>query len=262
MPDGAGLLLHGVLGAFVMFNVLWVIQCVRRDAGVVDVGWTAGVGLMALYLAWRGDGWAPRRVLTGLLGAAWSARLVFYILVNRVLPPHEDGRYARMRAYWGKRANMHFYWFFTTQALLVGLFAIPFLAPAAIAAPHWRVWDGLGLLVWLVAVGGETLADRQLARFRADPANRGKTCRAGLWRYSRHPNYFFEWVHWWAYVVLAAGGAGWAWTLVGPVVMYAFLRWLTGIPYTEKQALSSRGEDYRAYQRTTNMLFPWPPRAA
>ncbi|MBN1557836.1 MAG: DUF1295 domain-containing protein [Lentisphaerae bacterium] len=243
-----------------MFNVLWVIQCRRRDAGVVDVGWTAGVGVMAVVIAAAGSGWVPRRALVGLLGGAWALRLAGYIVANRVLGPEEDGRYRRMRAYWGRRANLHFYWFFTSQSLLVALFAVPFLPAAALAVPHWRVWDALGLLVWLTAVGGETLADRQLARFRADPANRGRTCRAGLWRYSRHPNYFFEWVHWWTYVAIAAGAPGWAWTLVGPAVMYVFLRWLTGIPYTEQQAASTRGEDYRAYQRTTNMLFPWPPK--
>ena len=98
--------------------------------------------------------------------------------------------------------------------------------------------------VWLVSVGGESLADAQLARFRANPANRGKTCRSGLWRYSRHPNYFFEWLHWFAYVLLAAGSPlHWlAWS--GPVVMYVFLRWISGIPWTEQQALRSRGEDY------------------
>jgi steroid 5-alpha reductase family enzyme len=109
-------------------------------------------------------------------------------------------------------------------------------------------------------VAGEYLADHQLARFRADPANGGRTCRSGLWRYSRHPNYFFEWLHWFTYVALAAGSRL-AWVaLSGPLVMYVFLRWVSGIPFTEAQALRTRGEDYRDYQRRTSMLFPWPPR--
>ncbi|MDE2345901.1 MAG: DUF1295 domain-containing protein, partial [Gammaproteobacteria bacterium] len=107
---------------------------------------------------------------------------------------------------------------------------------------------------------GESIADLQLARFRANPANRGRTCRHGLWRYSRHPNYFFEWLHWFAYVCLAIGSpiAWLAWS--GPVVMYVFLRWISGIPYTEAQALRSRGDDYRAYQQSTPMLLPWFPK--
>lgn len=254
------MLLHGLAGSFLMFTLLWVIQWRRGNAGIVDVGWTTGVGLMAIYIAIAGPGWLPRRLLVGALGGLWALRLAGYILVHRVLVPHEDGRYARMRTYWGARANFYFYFFFTVQSLLIVLFALPFIPAASHHAPAWRLWDTLGALVWIAAVAGESLADRQLARFRANPANRGKTCRTGLWRYSRHPNYFCEWIHWWAYVLIAIGAEGWVWTLVGPLAMYAFLRWLTGIPYTEQQALASRGDDYREYQRTTNMLFPWPPR--
>ena len=114
---------------------------------------------------------------------------------------------------------------------------------------------------WLVAVGGEALADRQLSAHKADPANRGKTCRKGLWRYSRHPNYFFEFVHWFAYLALAVGAGPWPVALcaLGPVVMFVFLYRFTGIPYTEQQALRSRGEDYAQYQRTTSAFFPLPP---
>ena len=118
----------------------------------------------------------------------------------------------------------------------------------------------LGLALGLLAIGGETLADRQLERFRLNPANRGKVCREGLWYYSRHPNYFFEWLYWWAFVLMGIGTSyGW-WTLLGPLFMLLFLFKLTGIPYTEKQALASRGEAYRAYQKSTPMFFPWFPR--
>jgi steroid 5-alpha reductase family enzyme len=113
---------------------------------------------------------------------------------------------------------------------------------------------------WIVSVWGEHVADRQLARFRADPVNRGKTCRAGLWRYSRHPNYFFEWLHWFTYVALAVGATAVWYSLSGPVLMYVFLRWISGVPYTEAQALRTRGDDYRDYQRHTSMFFPLPPK--
>jgi len=139
------------------------------------------------------------------------------------------------------------------------LFALPFAAVARNpqASAPWLV---AAVALWLLGVLGESIADAQLARFRNDPSNRGKTCRDGLWRYSRHPNYFFEWLHWFAYVLLAIGSPiSWlAWT--GPVVMYAFLRWISGIPFTEAQALRTRGEDYARYQRSTPMLFPWFPK--
>ena len=116
------------------------------------------------------------------------------------------------------------------------------------------------IAVWLVAVGGEWLADRQLAAFRAAPANRGQVCRDGLWAWSRHPNYFFEWLHWFAYVLLAANGGAWAWSLLGPVVMLAFLYRVSGIPWTEANALRSRPEAYARYQREVSPFIPWPPR--
>jgi steroid 5-alpha reductase family enzyme len=151
--------------------------------------------------------------------------------------------------------------FFQLQALAALLLALPFLVVATAPSPL-PAWAAVAAVaVWLVAVGGESLADRQLAAWRGEPANKGRTCRAGLWRYSRHPNYFFEWLHWFTYPLLAVG-AGHAWvTWLGPVVMLATLLKGTGIPYTEQQALRSRGDDYRAYQRTTSMFVPWFPRA-
>jgi steroid 5-alpha reductase family enzyme len=119
--------------------------------------------------------------------------------------------------------------------------------------------DSLGVLCWLVALAGESAADRQLARFKADPANRGRVCREGLWRYSRHPNYFFEWIHWWAYVFLAVGSPHWWLAPFGVVAMLVFLTLVSGIPRSEAQALKSRGAGYREYQRTTSAFLPWFP---
>ena len=118
--------------------------------------------------------------------------------------------------------------------------------------------DAAGLAVFAVSMVGESIADRQLARFRADAANRGQVCEAGLWRYSRHPNYFFEWLHWWAYVLFGYGSPSWWVTLAGVVLMYLFLTRVTGIPHTERQALASRGDAYRRYQQQTSAFFPLP----
>jgi steroid 5-alpha reductase family enzyme len=182
-----------------------------------------------------------------------------WLLWKRVRGEGEDGRYRRLREAWGGN-QWKFFAFFQFQALLVVLFSLPFLAVARNPVGEVTVWIVLGTALWVVCVWGESLADRQLARFRARPDSRGRVCDVGLWRYSRHPNYFFEWLHWFAYVLLAIGSpVAWlAW--LGPVVMYVFLRWLSGIPWTEQQALRTRGAAYRDYQRRTPMLFPWFPK--
>jgi len=142
----------------------------------------------------------------------------------------------------------------------VVFFSLPILVATRNAQARWTGWDIAGVLIWCISVGNTVLADRQLARFRARPGNRGKTCREGWWRYSRHPNYFFEWLHWWSYVSLAAGARyGWV-ALLAPAAMLYLLFRVTGIPPTEAQALASRGDDYRVYQRTTSAFFPWFPK--
>ncbi len=132
--------------------------------------------------------------------------------------------------------------------------------PSRNAAPLSAIAGWLSLSIWCVGMIGLAVADRQLARFKADRGNRGRTCCRGLWRYSRHPNYFFESIHWWAYAPLAWGTSfGWI-ALVVPMLLLYFVLFVTGIPPTEAQSLASRGEDYRRYQRTTSRFIPWFPR--
>jgi len=238
----------------------WTVARARRDAGIVDVVWSAGVGAATLFMATRVAGYGPRVALVAAMAAIWSLRLAAYIYWDRIRPGREDGRYQALRARWGARADLYFLVFFESQSFLVVLFAAPITIAMAQPHPGWRAWDLVGLLLWLAAVAGESAADRQLARFRADPARRGQTCAVGLWRYSRHPNYFFEWLHWWAYVAIGVGGPGWPITWLGPAVMLLFLFRVTGIPATEARALASRGESYRRYQETTSAFIPWSPR--
>jgi steroid 5-alpha reductase family enzyme len=243
--------------AFIVMTLGWQWQRRRHNAGIVDVLWSAGLGVAALWFALSGDGAWTSRLMLAVLGGLWSARLAAH-LWERVRGEPEDGRYRNLRAHW-HGDQLKFFLFFQFQAFLIVLFALPFLAVSR-STDGWGAWTIAAIAIWLVSVLGETIADRQLARFRADPSNHGRTCRAGLWRYSRHPNYFFEWIHWFAYVCLAHGSpCAWlAWS--GPLVMYVFLRWISGIPHTEAQALQTRGEDYRRYQRSTSMFFPWFPK--
>ena len=209
--------------------------------------------------AFGASGWAPRRVLVAGLAAGWSLRLSAH-LARRVLGEPEDGRYAALRRELGPRFGRWSFVFFQAQALLAVLLSLAFLVPMSATVEGWRPQDGLAVLLWVASIVGESLADRQLAAWRANPSNRGRTCRAGLWRYSRHPNYFFEWLHWLVYPVLAVGlPLGWLLWLA-PALMLLLVLKVTGIPPTEAQSLRSRGDDYRAYQRTTNALFPGPPK--
>lgn len=246
------------IGATLAMLATFELQRRTRNAGYVDVAWSFLMGCAALVYGVTGaGGWLPRAVV-GVLAATWGFRLGLHLL-HRVMREPEDGRYRQLRAHW-RDSQPGFLGFFLFQAALVVVMSVPFYAAAQNPATAVNAWIMLGVAIWIVSVAGESIADRQLARFRADPANRGRTCRVGLWRYSRHPNYFFEWVHWFAYVALSVGSPLFAWSLLGPVLMFVSLRWVTGIPFVEAQSLRSRGDDYRRYQRETNAFFPWFPK--
>lgn len=258
MPPWA--ILSGIAAAATgIMLCLYLVQRRSRDAGIVDAGWALGLAGAAAACAALADGNPAHRLALAAVACPWGLRLGVYLLRDRVLRGEEDGRYAALRADWGPRADRNFLFLFLFQAALIPLFSVPFLAVAAHPGP-FRWWHAAGVLVGWGAILGESVADRQLARFRAVPEHRGQTCRSGLWAYSRHPNYFFEWLHWWSYAALGAGYLAGCVALLGPIIMFAFLHRVTGIPYTERQALKSRGDDFRAYQREVNAFFPWFPR--
>jgi steroid 5-alpha reductase family enzyme len=253
------LLLLGWALMAVAMAVLWEVQRRYGKAGIVDVLWAGGVGALALFFAWQADGYLQRRFLIGILAGAWSFRLTSYLLV-RIVRMAEDGRYEEMKQKWGDATQRNLFLFFQVQAFWSVLFAAPMLLAAQNAQSPLGWMDAAGVAMWILAIYGEAVADRQLARFRMRSANKGKVCRDGLWRYSRHPNYFFEWLHWWAYVLIGWSAPLGYLTLLGPATMLLFLFKITGIPPTEANALKSRGDAYREYQRTTSAFFPWPPK--
>lgn len=261
--DGAfpwPLMLTGWLGSAGLMVALWLWHVRIGNAGVVDAGWAASLAGIAVGYGLVGDGLPQRRWVVAGMMAVWGARLATYLWRDRVWRQPEDARYSELRQAWRTALPARFFVFFQVQAILAAALSLP-VALAVVnpdPAVHWTEWLAVGL--WVVALGGETIADRQLERFKADAAQRGRVCRTGLWRYSRHPNYFFEWLVWVAYA-LAATTSPWgvlAWAC--PAVMLFLLFRVTGIPATETHALRSRGEAYRDYQRTTSVFVPWPPR--
>ena len=242
-----------VLAAFMA--ALWIVHLRLKNAAIVDVGWAAGLPILAIWYAWSFDAGIRGWMLAAMV-ALWGGRLATHLLVDRVIGQPEEGRYRELRARWKTGLGWKFFVFFQAQALLDVLLSLPFLLVARNGgAPGLVGWFAVG--VWVIAMSSEALADAQLARFKRDPANRGRVCEVGLWRYSRHPNYFFEWLVWVAYALYATtasyGWAGW----MSPALMLFFLFRVTGIPETEAQAVRSRGDAYRRYQRTTSSFVPW-----
>lgn len=249
----------GTLLASLVMLVLWWRQTRTRNATSVDVAWAANLGALAVLYAFLSDAPLERRALVALCGGLWGARLAWHLWRDRV-GPVEDGRYAALRASWGAAASTKFLFFFLAQALLDGLLSLPFLMAAydMRAGLAWNEYAGAAVV--LVAVVGESTADAQLARFKRRPDSRGRTCREGLWRCSRHPNYFFEWSAWTGFALLASGAPYGLVAWFAPALMLYLLFKVTGIPATEAQALRTRGDDYRDYQRTTSVFVPWFPK--
>lgn len=241
----------------------WVVQQRTGNSGWVDTIWTFSLGIVGAGSAlWPVAGAAPnaRQWLVAVLVAIWSMRLGAHIAV-RTAGIADDPRYAAFASEWGVDSPRKMFIFLQNQ----GLGSIPLVFAIFVAARFpgdaLRLQDYFGILILLVGIGGEALADAQLKRFRTDPANKGRVCDVGLWRWSRHPNYFFEWFGWLAYPVIALSMAyAWGWaTLLAPLFMYWILVHVTGIPPLEQQMLRSRGERYRDYQSRTSRFFPLPP---
>ena len=260
------LLLTSVMLGFVAFMLVgWAFQRARNNGGWTDVFWSFGMGLAgagcALWPLEPGPLFA-RQWLVAALIAIWSLRVGLHIAA-RVARSGEDARYASLRQQWGAGFQLRMALFLPAQALL----SIPLVGAVMLAAHRpgpLGFSDLAGVLILALAVLGEGIADRQLDAFKADPANRGRICDVGLWSWSRHPNYFFEWLGWLAYPVIAvdpAGGyvEGWL-AFAGPLTMWLLLNFLSGVPPLEAHMLRSRGEAFRDYQRRTSAFFPFPSR--
>ena len=254
-------LLIALAGACAGFSVVFLVARRIDNFGIVDIAWALGFAPVALFYGCSAGGAPARRILITTMAFLWSARLGGY-LWRRVMGHHpvEDGRYRQLRADWAANLNARMFQFFQFQAVLLVALSVPFFLAARNPAPGLRPLEAAGAVLWLVALLGETLADAQLAAFKRDPGNRGRVCDAGLWGWSRHPNYFFEWLVWVAFALFALASP-WGWiALACPALMLFFLLKVTGVRYTEDQLLRSKGDAYRLYQERTSVFVPWPPR--
>lgn len=256
-------ILHAVLAAalllFLAKSVAWLIQRRMGNGGIVDAIWAWALGGLAVWFAAVGSAPTEVRLTLGAMGGLWGLRLGTY-LWRRNWRAAEDWRYAKFRADWGAQAQTKMFWFFQFQNLFTLALATSAFVPAAYReGSPGPLGLGAAVAILLVSVWGEGLADEQLRRFKADPARRGQVCDVGLWRYSRHPNYFFECVHWLAYIPLAVGGGLWGWSLIAPVVMVLLLLKISGVPLLEAE-MAVRKPGYAEYMKRTSMLLPWPPR--
>ncbi len=255
------LLLIALAGLCAAFGLLYLVARRMDNYGIVDIAWSYAFGALAAFYALAGPGWPVRRALLAAMAVLWSARLGTHLAI-RVIGHHpvEDGRYQQLRKDWAGNFTTKMAGFFQMQAGSVVLLGAAFLIACLNPTPALHPLELAGAALWLIAISGEALADAQLAAFKRQAANKGKVCDVGLWHYSRHPNYFFEWLIWVAYFVFALGSP-WGWVaIIGPAsILYLLLR-VTGIPMTEEQSLRSRGDAYRRYQSTTSAFVPWPPK--
>jgi steroid 5-alpha reductase family enzyme len=245
----------------------WVVQWRAGDGGWTDVFWTFAMGVVGAgaALAPIGGPGAPsaRRTILAVLFGLWALRLGLHIL-RRVLRGPEDPRYAGLRRDWAPNAQKMMFAFLQLQAFAGALLlaSVAIAARLAMGPLTWRDWLGFAILA--CAIVGEGVADAQLRRFAADPAHRGQVCDVGLWSWSRHPNYFFQWLGWLTYPVMALGLSPhqpWGWlTLSAPAYMYYLLRHVSGVPPLEAHMLASRGDRFKAYQARVSLFFPAPPR--
>ena len=252
----------GAVVAFLLFALTWLLSLKLNNFSFVDVTWSFALAVIAPLYALLGGGLKERKIIAVTMGVLWSVRLGTYLLIRvKSHHPHEDVRYAVLREKWKDNLAKNFFFFFQAQALLIVLLGVPVLLACLNPAPQLNLIEIIGAIVWLMGLSGEALSDAQMQRFKSDPASKGKVCQAGLWRYSRHPNYFFESVVWWGFWLFACGSP-WGWvTVYAPALILYFLLRVTGIPLTEECAVKSKGDAYREYQRTTSAFVPWPPKS-
>lgn len=241
----------------IMFLV-WLWSRRVGNAGVVDIFWSYNFPVIALILLLLAPGYGPRKLLICGMVIVAGIRLGTHLAARVLKHLHEEEpRYAQIRKEWGEHAETKMGLFFQMQAFSNVLLAVPFLIITQNTQAGLSPLEYAGAALWLLSVTGEAVADAQLSAFKKDSANKGKVCNTGLWAYSRHPNYFFEWLMWVSYFVFALASPYGYLAIISPAIILYLLLKVTGIPATEEQSLRSKGDAFRRYQQTTSAFVPW-----
>jgi steroid 5-alpha reductase family enzyme len=242
----------------IIMMLVWVWANRIKNAGVVDIFWSFNFLVIAAVIYFMTDGFEQRRMLACGLAALWSLRLGIYLLIR--VGSHlneEEGRYKQLRKEWAPNPDRKFFVFFQAQAVSNIFLAAPFFIVAMNKEPKLSLLEMIGAGMWLVSIIGEGVSDWQLKAFKNDPSNKGKVCQYGLWNYSRHPNYFFQLMIWISVLIFSVSSPyGWI-AVICPLTIGYLIFKVTGIPMTEEQAVRSKGEAYKEYQRTTSAFVPW-----
>lgn len=251
--------LNAALVAGLMLLV-WIVSLLLRDVSIVDIAWGSGFVVIAWATALATGVNQPQTILLAALTTVWGLRLSGYLAWRNLGKP-EDYRYRQMRERHGSRFPLiSLFLVFGLQGVIMWVVSLPLQsAPFSSTAGGLGWLAAVGVLIWAVGLFFETVGDLQLARFKGHPANRGKVMDRGLWRYTRHPNYFGDFLVWWGLYLVSFGDGSMWWSAIGPIVMSVFLMRVSGVTLLEK-SLKERKEGFAEYTRRTSSFFPMPPK--
>lgn len=257
MNEIGSLILLAFWPAAALMLLFWVIQLLTKNAGIVDLGWALGLMIHAGIYAFFADGYPLRKTVLFVLVVLWAIRMSI-LLIPRLIRESEDRRYALLRKDWSPHINFKFLLLFEAEAFLNILLSVPFLIICLNPSTRFSFLEVFGVIVWVTGLTGEVIADRQLKSFKKNGKNKGAICQTGLWNYSRHPNYFFEWLMWAGYALAALSAPLGIVAWISPAIMLFLLLKVTGIPMIEDHARKTKGEAFKEYQRTTSLFIPLP----
>jgi steroid 5-alpha reductase family enzyme len=241
----------------ILMAIIWIWAVRIKNAGIVDIFWAFNFAIIAIIIKLFAEE-SLRKNIVCALALLWSLRLGIY-LAKRVGShlDEEEGRYKQLRREWTPHVNLKFFIFFQMQAFSNVFLAIPFFITSLNPEPQLSPLEIIGASLWFLSIMGEAISDRQLQLFKKDLANKGKVCQYGLWKYSRHPNYFFQLMIWISVFIFSLNSPyGWI-AIICPLVIGYLIFKVTGIPMTEEQSIRSKGELYKEYQQTTSAFIPW-----
>lgn len=254
------LLVWGFLSLCV--GLTWIVAVRQKRGGIVDTVWAYSLGFTSIiwFFLESNPEFHIRSYITILVAGFWAHRLGSY-LFRRIKREGEDARYGKLIQHWGTQWKLKLFVFYQIQALASTVLSISFFLAVSNPVSQLQFTDFIAIAIAIIAILGEALSDKQLDRFRSNSEGKNKgVCKTGLWKYTRHPNYFFEWLFWISLIFLSIGHSFFYLSLIPALAIYYFLNKGSGIPYAEKQSIARRGNAYIQYQKETNAFFPWFPK--